>query len=894
MTGGGIVSPMRKESPEMPEQSLHTPRTLISLLWAVIAFLLMAQSAAAATYQRGEAPSWVRTVAVPYEAQAPSSQVVSGSYMLLYDRQVRADGTRRADFYRFATRALNEQGVAAISSIEIAFDPAYQTLTLHEVRVIRGQQVQNRTPTMKVDILRREKGLDFATLDGRVSAHIVLDDIRVGDVLQYAYTIGGKHPTLGAHDAGLHQLAFGVPVERVFLRVLLPENRDFKLAVSNGGPAPQQSVQDGFIERVWSRDKVQAMQVEGDAPGWYVPFPIVQWSSFGDWQQVARWGEALYRTPAQASSAALRKARNIAAAHPRPADRLVEALRVAQRDVRYFGVQIGASSLRPAPPDEVLARGFGDCKGKTLLLLTLLRHLGIQAEAALVSTQFTQGIENFQPSHITFDHVLVRAVLDGKVYWLDPTRATQGATLDKLYQPDFGLALVLRGDTARPESMREPARVFARRVVTAIDSRAGLDAPVGYTVSTTVSGMLAEDLRFELSLNSPENIEKNYLNYYARYFPGIRVVRAMDVTDDVAQNRITTTEHYEIADFWTTTPDGLRRDAELLVPEVIESLRRPALLTRSAPMAISRNAELDVTTDVALPSDWSIRPDRQEVKDAHFTFQREVSYTDRRLTLHDLFRYDSDHVAPEQLASYVSSLDRARNAATYSLYHTDLSGLSVGDRMNWPIATIALIMAAALCILARRLYRYDPPPPAFMPVAGLSGISGWLVLVALQQILQPLRLGVGFSALIGTYSIQNWNMLTQPGADAYHVLWAPILLFELAANLTLIIGAVLSAVLFFQRRTSAPLFVVCFLWLVPALAITDTVVSGLVLPEGARENQMSQIVGALVGAAIWTAYFQVSKRVKSTFRRTLREPVEHSRPEATEPPPTDTTESARA
>lgn len=137
-------------------------------------------------------------------------------------------------------------------------------------------------------------------------------------------------------------------------------------------------------------------------------------------------------------------------------------------------------------------------------------------------------------------------------------------------------------------------------------------------------------------------------------------------------------------------------------------------------------------------------------------------------------------------------------------------------------------------------------------------------------------------------------MLTQPGADAYHVLWAPILLFELAANLTLIIGAVLSAVLFFQRRTSAPLFVVCFLWLVPALAITDTVVSGLVLPEGARENQMSQIVGALVGAAIWTAYFQVSKRVKSTFRRTLREPVEHPRPEATEPPPADTTESARA
>lgn len=871
----------------MPECTQRKPHIPMWLLWIACGLLLLVQGASAAQYGRGAPPSWVRAVAVPHDVQAPSSQVLSGSHMLLYDRQVRIDGPRTADFSHFATQALNEQGVAAISNIEIVFDPTYQTLTLHDVRVHRGQQVQNRTSALKVDILRREKGLDFATLDGRVSAHIVLNDIRVGDIVQYAYTIGGKHPTLGEHDAGLQQLAFGIPIEHMFLRVLLPARRDFKLAVSNGGPAPQRSAIDGHTELIWSRDKVPAMPVEADAPGWYVPYPVAQWSSFADWRQVARWGEALYRSPESLTPAVLGKVQTIATAHAGPAERLAEALRVAQRDVRYFGVQVGVSSLRPAPPHEVLARGFGDCKGKTLLLLTLLRRLGIEADAALVNTSLTQGIEHFLPSHSIFDHVLVRAVVDGKVYWLDPTRATQGASLDRLYQPDFGHALVLRTDTEGLVSMREPERIHSRRVVTAIDARGGMDAPVIYTVSTTFSGALAEELRLELARNSPDNIERNYLNYYARYFPGIRLSRSMDISDSPLENRVTTTEHYEIANFWTATPDGLRRDAEILVPEVLEALKRPASLTRSAPMPIARNLDLDVTTDVVLPADWTIKAERQEVKDTHFTFQREVSYGDRRLTLRDRLLTHGDHVAPDQLASYVSSLDRARDAATYSLFHTDLSGLGLGDRMNWPVALIALCIGSALFVLARRLYRYDPPPPAFTPVAGLTGIGGWLILVAIQVAVQPLRLLAESGSMVNAYSIQSWTLLTQPGGTAYNALWAPILLFELAANLTMIAGALLAAILFFKRRTSAPLFVVATLWLSPALAILDAVLIGSVLAEGPKSEEISRIVGALIAAGLWTAYFIESKRVKSTFRRTLREPEEPVRREPALSPPTD-------
>ncbi len=76
----------------------------------------------------------------------------------------------------------------------------------------------------------------------------------------------------------------------------------------------------------------------------------------------------------------------------------------------------------PARADETWQRRFGDCKGKTVLLLALLKELGIQAEPALVSLGGGDGLDERLPSLGAFNHVIVRATIGGKVYWLDGTR----------------------------------------------------------------------------------------------------------------------------------------------------------------------------------------------------------------------------------------------------------------------------------------------------------------------------------------------------------------------------------------------------------------------------------------------------------------------------------------
>ena len=59
--------------------------------------------------------------------------------------------------------------------------------------------------------------------------------------------------------------------------------------------------------------------------------------------------------------------------------------------------------------------------------------------------------------------MIVRALGDGKAYWLDPTRPEQQGDLAHLYQPDYGMALVL--DNASSTLVKTGTQAKALRAI---------------------------------------------------------------------------------------------------------------------------------------------------------------------------------------------------------------------------------------------------------------------------------------------------------------------------------------------------------------------------------------------------------------------------------------------
>jgi len=94
-------------------------------------------------------------------------------------------------------------------------------------------------------------------------------------------------------------------------------------------------------------------------------------------------------------------------------------LKKVQERVRYTGVEFGQAAIVPRTPRETLARGFGDCKDQSALLVAMLRVAGIPAHVALLRSGRGADVRPGLPG-LGFSHAIVY-VPGQQPLWIDPT-----------------------------------------------------------------------------------------------------------------------------------------------------------------------------------------------------------------------------------------------------------------------------------------------------------------------------------------------------------------------------------------------------------------------------------------------------------------------------------------
>ncbi|WP_440222654.1 DUF3857 domain-containing protein [Dokdonella sp. MW10] len=824
-------------------------------------------------FSTGPAPGWVVPVE-PGRADAAMLAAISrGNAYLLVDTQVRSVPAQRSTYQRFAMQAVAPEGIDAVANIEMDFDPSYQTIVVHAIDVVRDGNRTSRLATADFKILQRETALERRIYDGGRTVSVFLEDVRVGDVVDYAFSVVGRNPVFAGRDYGTFMFQYGVPVARLHVHLLEARGSGIVVGARNAVPEAVEGVRDGLRSRRWSIDAVPARLADADEPGWFHPEPMLQWGAFADWSDVARWAVPLYAVPKDVAPSVAAEIARIAAAEPTESGRLLAALRFVQGEIRYLGIAIGAHSHAPSSPARTLERRFGDCKDKTLLMLALLDGLGVEARAALVDTRLRRGLGDRFASPGQFDHVLVRAVVDGRVYWLDPTKALQRADLAHVVQADFDLALTIDPGTRGLESMRSPHAPAPRKTVrVTIDATEGLDLPVTYTVVTEAEGASAEQLRAEFATSSVEEIGKRYLNFYASYHPGMSIVAPVAIEDDAPSNRVTVTERYRVEDFAEEGNEEGRRVASIWMPDMAPLLRAPASAVRDAPLRIAHPTDLTVVTRVLLDGDWSIKDETDEVEGDAFTYRREIAYAQRVLMITSTFRSRVDEIAAAATSRHAGQLSRARDRTGYELSwrpqsHAVAQGGFV-DRVNWTLAGFGIMVLIGSIAVAVRLYRYDPPATPVAPGAP-EGFAGWLVLPTIGVCLAPLRMAFDCWKELGALSAEHWSSLTTFGSESYHALWAPFLMFSAAGSIALLVLWSLILVLYLQKRTSTPRIYIAAM--LSAIVMNGVLFSIMPLLPGVEieRSEWTAAIRNVVSAVIWTSYFLVSVRVRATFTRRL-------------------------
>ncbi|HEY0149301.1 MAG TPA: DUF3857 domain-containing protein [Allosphingosinicella sp.] len=483
-----------------------------------VAFLLALAAAGApalaqAAPQTGPIPAWVKPAAMqtadPTEKDKPLQ-------ILLLTLQARHHARSGSEYYfETATQVQNPQGLAAAGTVAIPWQPDQADLVVHKVEIVRdgkAEDVLGKGQTFTV--LRRENNLEAAMLDGALTAVLQPEGLSVGDVLRVAFSIRRKSGSIAFRPENAIMALPGVRVRQARYRDVWDKELAMRWRASPLFGKPVVKTLGDTTELVFDLTNFEPPAPPESAPSRFA-FNTIEVSGYKDWAELSRLMAPLYVSAAKLAPASPLQTEidKIAAAEKDPKRRAMAALRLVQDRIRYVAYGMGEAGFIPATADQTWSRKFGDCKGKTAVLLAMLSALGIEAEPVAVSSTLGNGLNEMLPLVRAFDHVLVRATIDGRSYWLDGTRAGE-RDLASLASSAFEHGLPLRAAGAGLEALPLlPPEQPLHELEIAYDAAAGFNLPVPVRGKGVLRDPVAAGWRQILSQAGEEKVREALLSH---------------------------------------------------------------------------------------------------------------------------------------------------------------------------------------------------------------------------------------------------------------------------------------------------------------------------------------------------------------------------------------------
>jgi tetratricopeptide (TPR) repeat protein len=433
-------------------------------------------------------PAWVEPASTPIDPKSTSPLVRLRQSVRIEDGEVWT--------YVETVYALSSpEALTQFGTVGAAWLPDKGDLRIHSVELLRkGQTIDLLANGDKFEVIRREMGLERRMLDGVLTATMPISGAQLGDQLRMTYSVSLRDQAMAGDAQWQVSLpAKPLPLDGGDVSVSWPKDMTVSRVKIGAAPMAEPVLRNGYYHWGVSLPVPEEAEQPGDAPLRYALGEIVQVSTYPDWQAVSRNMSIHYDVTGKVTQggALAQKIAAIAGTTDNRLERTALALQSVQDDISYLLNGLDGGNYLPQSPEETWAKRFGDCKAKSVLLLAMLRGLGVDAEVVLVRSAGGDALPLLAPMPGNFDHMIVRAEIDGTTYWLDGTVA--GSRIDTIDTvPRFHYALPLRAGGAELVPLGERPQATPDRIArVTLDHSAGIRVPALVDVEVELRGQTA-------------------------------------------------------------------------------------------------------------------------------------------------------------------------------------------------------------------------------------------------------------------------------------------------------------------------------------------------------------------------------------------------------------------
>ncbi|HEY2342840.1 MAG TPA: DUF3857 domain-containing protein, partial [Chthoniobacteraceae bacterium] len=594
----------------------------------------------------GPPEDWVVIREVDYAYRTGSGDAVTE---LLNDVQCHA--TKRIEYVREVRRLEAMTAVQVLGQWRLNyFDPATQHVVIHSLAVRRGDNTVENAILKRVRFIQREANLDYAKIDGGVTLLVVLEDVRVGDILDVSYSVRSTPRFLANRFQHIATISTGLTLRdfRVSVRFASGDEMKWKGSVDFSEPAIREL--DGETEWSWSIERYKPRELENNVPRLRQPSPWLEITNFRSWGEAAEVLLAQWREDFD-DPELLECARGIAEKSDSLATRAGRAISMVQDEIRYLSMEVGLGGAVPSPPGVILKQRFGDCKDKSFLLSHLLRRLGIPARPVLVDA-FNRGvIQHMLPALSLFNHAIVEYELNEERHWVDATFSFQGGSALERYLPNYEIGLPLSPGVSELEKIGPSASkdFYHLREVFRLDTTS---RPTLLRVHVTAGGREAEYLRRKIGMDGVEALSREREESYRSMFRDARRLDPIEWRDNRERNVLVLADSYELPQ--ATTPVGqtstfLFRYQSRLVQQFLVCPDSPK---RRYPLALPPRADIEHWIEVEAENLPRGETRTFLKRDNIFRFACEVKMLFGKLTAHLRLRTFAEEVPPQNFDQF--------------------------------------------------------------------------------------------------------------------------------------------------------------------------------------------------------------------------------------------------
>ncbi|MGE8292793.1 MAG: DUF3857 domain-containing protein [Sphingobacterium sp.] len=866
------------------------------LLAFVLVLAAFSWSFGQTSIQKVASPSWLRSV-TKKPIKPNLDDISDGYYYELIEHQINL--ASQTKYYKDIKVLFDQSGIENLGQVQVTFDPHFQKLQLHELKIVRNGKDINLLPQAKFNLLASETELSRSIYNGSQMAHYVMEDLRKDDKIVFAYSIIGANPVFENKFFDTYYLQGYEPTGLVHLNYIVPNGRKLQFKSFNGAPEVQQQSTGNTTNFFWELTEDKTVQYENYSPAWYSPLKYIQCSEFNTWQEVDQWNNRINPIPQIAQSSALQTFVNQLwkESNGQPYVYLKKACDFVQNEIRYMGIEMGEYSHRANVPEKVFSQRYGDCKDKSILLATILKNKNIDVGLVLANTYKDRGLQEELPSPYAFNHMVIEVNIDGRYQYIDPTITNQGGDIKNRYFPAYGKVL---SATGKGKLTDVPQNIVGNiKVKETLTLEGKFEAILD--VKTTYLGNEADNIRTYFQSSAKNEIQKQYLEYYAKSYPKINKIANVQYKDDIENNVVEIIEKYKIKNIGKAENESSKKYISLLgtninekLPEITED--RIAPLSLSFPSDIEyeicivnkgKNAFDNYRDNIYFDRSAYVFGKTLEIKPDSIKIAYTLGFHEPFVEQKDLKQYDTDFADRDHIFYNGFYLD----ADGYVIGGTQSLGTpnSVGE-MNW--FALALILILIPTIIWYIVKKYHKSKPFFIkPYDEVyhEQIGGWMLVLLILLFINILTLSGIFFFQQSFFNLNTWQAVDQLEGIS-PILYKILLLSEIIGNVLLLAGLIYSAILLIKKRD---IFAQTFFMVTLFMAIfctIDGIASYFMFKSYLDKTDdlfthYEDTVKAIFFFCIWGTYVYNSERVKGTCLRTYQD--DNPIPRAVTPHPFD-------